>query len=476
MEKYEAVIGLEIHAQLLTKTKLFCPCSTKFGDRANTNICPVCTGQPGTLPVLNQVAVEMAVKAGLSLNCKIQERSTFARKNYFYPDLPKGYQISQYEHPLCLGGFLEIEHNGQKKTISIQRIHMEEDAGKLLHETGHPQKSYVDLNRCGTPLIEIVSGPDIRSPQEAAETMRTLHNILVYLDVCDGNMQEGSLRCDANVSVRLRGSKEFGTRAEIKNVNSFKYIEQAITYEIQRQIELVESGGKVVQETRLWSQTKQKTESMRSKEEAHDYRYFPDPDLLPLVVDSVWVNKVKETLQELGREKANRFVTQYQIPPYNAQVLTAEKPIAQYFEECVQHYNAPTKISNWILSELLRELKGRNLDITQIKVSPKNLAALIAAIDEGTISGKLAKAIFIEMLNTGKQPIDIIKEKGLEQVSDTSEIEAEIDKILAKNEENVKLYRSGKTNVFGFFVGEVMKAMKGKANPKIINEILRKKL
>ncbi|MBI4124724.1 MAG: Asp-tRNA(Asn)/Glu-tRNA(Gln) amidotransferase subunit GatB [Deltaproteobacteria bacterium] len=468
MSKYETVIGLEVHAQLLTKTKLFCACSAKFGDPPNSNICPVCTGQAGALPVLNKTAVEMAIKTGLALNCEIREKSIFARKNYFYPDLPKGYQISQYEKPLCVNG--KLDH------VPIVRIHMEEDAGKLLHDTGDPAVSHVDLNRCGTPLIEIVSGPDLHSPEEAADYMRKLRNILVYLEVCDGNMQEGSLRCDANVSIRPAGSKKLGTRTEIKNVNSFKFIENALAYEIQRQTAVVEAGGKVIQETRLWNQQKGTTEAMRSKEEAHDYRYFPDPDLLPLVVDRVWVEKIKGTLPELAGEKALRFAKQYNIPEYDAGVLTAQKELAYYFEECVRHHPSPKKISNWIMAELLRELKVRDQDITEIKMKPEQLARMVALIEQGTISGAAGKGVFMAMLDTGKDPEAIIQAKGLEQVSDTGAIETVIDKIIAKEAENVKRYQSGKKNVLGFFVGEVMKAMKGKANPKMVNEILRKKL
>lgn len=473
---YEAVIGLEVHAQLLTKSKLFCPCATKFGDPPNTNICPVCAGQPGTLPVLNKTAVEMAIKTGLALNCAIQERSIFARKNYFYPDLPKGYQISQYERPLCLNGQTEIAIDGQTKKIHIQRIHLEEDAGKLLHELGSPDVSHVDLNRCGTPLIEIVSGPDLSTPKEAADYMRKLRNILVYLEVCDGNMQEGSLRCDANISIRPAGSREFGTRTEIKNVNSFKFIENALHYEIKRQTEVVESGGKIIQETLTWNQAKGKTESMRSKEEAHDYRYFPDPDLLPLAVDQVWIEKVKSTLPELAEAKAKRFVRDYGIPEYDANVLTAEKPLANYFEECVRHHRAPKKLGNWIMAELLRELKARDQEITAIQLQPKQLAKMVAMIDAGTISGAIGKTIFMEMLDSGKDPEKIVAEKGLVQISDTAALSACIDKILAKETENVKRYRSGKVNVFGFFVGAVMKETGGKANPNLVNDILRKKL
>ena len=474
--EYDVVIGLEVHAQLLTKSKLFCACSTQFGSPPNTNICPVCTGQPGTLPVLNKAAVEMAIKAGLGFNCAIQEKSIFARKNYFYPDLPKGYQISQYEKPICLNGYLDIQTDGKTKRIPIQRIHIEEDAGKLVHDLGNPKVSHVDLNRCSTPLIEIVSGPDIFSTTEATEYLKKLRNILVYLEVCDGNMQEGSLRCDANISLKPKGSKEFGTRAEIKNLNSFKFLENAIHYEIKRQTEVLESGGKVVQETRLWSQEKQRTESLRSKEEAHDYRYFPDPDLLPLVVDQLWVEKVKSDLPELPTAKAKRFVDQYKIPEYDSNILTAEKALANYFEACISCYNAPKKLSNWIMAELLRELKQREQDISQIRLQPKQLARMVELIDQGTISGAIAKTIFMEMMDSGEDPDKIVAAKGLQQISDTSPIEACIDKILAREKENVTRYKSGKTNVFGFFVGAVMKEMQGKANPKMVNELLKKKL
>ena len=466
--KYEAVIGLEVHAQLRTASKLFCSCSTQFGLPPNTAICPVCTAQPGTLPVLNQAAVTMAIKAGLALNCTIQEKSVFARKNYFYPDLPKGYQISQYELPLCLNGHLGPVH--------IQRIHIEEDAGKLLHDYGSPDKSHVDLNRCGTPLIEIVSGPDLRSAEDAADYLRTLRNILVYLDVCDGNMQEGSLRCDANISIRPEGNKAFGTRAEIKNVNSFKFLEKAIQFEIRRQTELVESGGRVVQETRLFNSARGTTESMRSKEEAHDYRYFPDPDLLPLIVDKPWIEKVKKGLPELAEARAARFVGAFGLPEYDAGVLTAEKPMADFFEACVAAYNAPKKISNWIMAELMRELKTTEADITSIKIKPAALAKLVELIDQGTISGAIAKTVFAEMFATGEEPQAIVQKKSLTQVSDTGAIEKTIDQILAAQPENVTAYKAGKTNVFGHFVGSVMKAMQGKANPKLVNEILKKKL
>lgn len=474
--EFEPVIGLEVHAQLLTKSKLFCACSTRFGDAPNTNICPICTGQAGTLPVTNARAIEMATKTGLALHCEIQKRSVFARKNYFYPDLPKGYQISQYEFPLCLNGHLDITMEGTAKRIAIQRIHIEEDAGKLLHDTGNPETSHVDLNRCGTPLIEIVSGPNLASPKEATEYLKKLRSILMYLEVCDGNMQEGSLRCDANVSVRPKGSKQFGTRTEIKNVNSFKYIENAINYEVARQIEVITGGGKIIQETRSYNQAKNSTESLRSKEEAHDYRYFPDPDLLPVVVESAWIEKIKGNLPELAEAKAKRFVKEFGIPEYDANVLTAEKPLADYFEECIRHHNSPKKLSNWIMAELLRELKVRELEIGQIKMKPEHLAKMVAMIEAGTISGAIGKTIFMEMLDTGNDPEKIVAAKGLTQVSDTGAIETVIDKILASEAENVQKFKSGKANVLGHFVGLVMKEMKGQANPKMVNEILLKKL
>jgi len=479
--KYVPTIGLEIHAHLKTKTKLFCDSlNDPFNAQPNVNICAVCMGHPGVLPVINKKAIDKILQVGLALNCQIADHSKFDRKNYFYPDLPKGYQISQYDMPFCENGYIDISVEGKRgeeyKRIEIERIHLEEDAGKLVHDLGNPKVSHVDLNRCSTPLIEIVSGPDIFSTTEATEYLKKLRNILVYLEVCDGNMQEGSLRCDANISLKPKGSKEFGTRAEIKNLNSFKFLENAIHYEIKRQTEVLESGGKVVQETRLWSQEKQRTESLRSKEEAHDYRYFPDPDLLPLVVDQLWVEKVKSDLPELPTAKAKRFVDQYKIPEYDSNILTAEKALANYFEACISCYNAPKKLSNWIMAELLRELKQREQDISQIRLQPKQLARMVELIDQGTISGAIAKTIFMEMMDSGEDPDKIVAAKGLQQISDTSPIEACIDKILAREKENVTRYKSGKTNVFGFFVGAVMKEMQGKANPKMVNELLKKKL
>jgi aspartyl-tRNA(Asn)/glutamyl-tRNA(Gln) amidotransferase subunit B len=476
MKTYETVIGLEVHAQLLTKTKMFCSCGVTFGDQPNTNICPRCSGQPGTLPTINKEAVAMAVKTGVALGCKIRNISTFARKNYFYPDLPKGYQISQFDLPLCEGGKLKIEYDGTENEIFIIRIHMEEDAGKLMHDWGNEDKSHVDFNRCGAPLIEIVSGPDMRSPEEGVAYLKTLRSILMYLEVCDGNMQEGSFRCDANLSVMKKGAKKLGTRTELKNLNSFRAIERALKFEQKRQIELLENGGKVIQETRLWNETDQKTESMRSKEEAHDYRYFPEPDLGPLEVTDEWINDIKSSLPELADERAKRFVGEYKIPEYDAKVLTTEKPLADYYEKTIKHYNEPKKISNWIMTELLRELKNSEADIKTCQIKPADLGDLVKLIDDGTISGKIAKDVFLDMYNTGATAAKIVKDKGLTQLSDTGEIEKIIDQVVSNNESNVKQYKEGKVQLFGFFVGQVMKLTKGKANPKVVNELLKKKL
>ncbi|OGP60148.1 MAG: aspartyl/glutamyl-tRNA amidotransferase subunit B [Deltaproteobacteria bacterium RBG_13_61_14] len=475
---YEAVIGLEVHAQLLTKSKIFCGCSTEFGAPPNTHVCPVCLGMPGVLPVLNRQVAEFAIRAGLALHCRIREKSLFARKNYFYPDLPKGYQISMFEAPLCEHGWLEIPADGKSKRVSIIRIHLEEDAGKLVHagDFDSAVESFVDLNRAGVPLMEIVSGPDLRSPEEAAEYMRTLRNILVYLEVCDGNMEEGSLRCDANVSIRPRGEEKFGTRAELKNMNSFRHVEKALAFEIERQKRVLESGGKVVQETRLWNAEAGKTLGMRGKEESHDYRYFPDPDLVPLVVDREWVERVRKNLPELPEQKRARFVSEYGLPEYDAGVLTAEKALADYFEATVKAGVEPKPASNWIMAELLRELKDDEKDVRDCPVRPEQLAALFRLMKDGTISGKIAKVVFSDMYKTGRDPAAIVEEKGLKQVTDTAAIEQAIDEVIAKNPTQLEQYRSGKTKVFGFFVGQVMKATQGKANPELVNELLKKKL
>ena len=472
--EYEPVIGLEVHAQLLTKSKIFSPASTEFGAPPNSQVNPICLGMPGVLPVLNRKALEYAVKAALALNCKIHSRSRFARKNYFYPDLPKGYQISQYEEPFSTDGWLEIGTNGSAKKIRITRVHLEEDAGKLIHDnTGN--SSFVDLNRAGVPLIEIVSEPDIRSPEEAIEYMKKLRSIVRYIGVCDGNMEEGSLRCDANVSVRPRGSKELGTKAEVKNVNSFKFVQKAIEYEIKRQISLLESGEKVVQETRLFDSAKGVTFSMRTKEEAHDYRYFPDPDLLPVVIEEDWIDEIRESLPELPDERYKRFIEEYKLPEQDASVLTASKEIADYFEQCVRLYENPKTVSNWIMTEILREIKeGDELD--SIPVTSERLAELLILIDDGTISGKIAKDIFADMVSSGKSAREIVKEKGIKQISDRPELETIVAEILRKHPEEISRYRGGEEKLIGFFVGQVMKATQGKANPKVVNDILRSEL
>ncbi|HKZ46365.1 MAG TPA: Asp-tRNA(Asn)/Glu-tRNA(Gln) amidotransferase subunit GatB [Thermodesulfobacteriota bacterium] len=476
--KYEAVIGLEIHAQLLTGSKAFCGCSTKFGAEANTQVCPVCLGMPGTLPVLNKKAVEFAVKMAIATDCRVNNKSIFARKNYFYPDLPKGYQISQYNEPLTQKGYIDIEVNGEKRRIGITRIHMEEDAGKLLHgETFEDEGfSFVDLNRAGVPLIEIVSEPDIRTAEEAVEYLKALRDILVYLEICDGNMEEGSFRCDANVSVRPRGQKEFGTKAELKNINSFRFVQKAIEYEINRQIEIVEDGGKIVQETRLFDSNKGITISMRSKEEAHDYRYFPDPDLLPLMVDEAWIEEIRDTLTELPAQKRERFVREYGIPSYDAGVLTATKELANYYEESVRLFNQPKVASNWIMAELLRLLKEDNREAKACPVSPEKLVKLIRMVDAGAVNLKTAKEVFEEVYKTGKEPDAIVKEKGFVQVSDEGAILKAIDEIINVNPKELADYKAGKEKLFSFFVGQTMKATKGQANPQVLNRLLKERL
>ncbi|HEY4707858.1 MAG TPA: Asp-tRNA(Asn)/Glu-tRNA(Gln) amidotransferase subunit GatB [Thermodesulfobacteriota bacterium] len=476
--KYEAVIGLEVHAQLLTSSKLFCGCSTKFGSEPNTQVDPVCLGLPGVLPVLNRKAVEYAVKMALATDCTVNNRSIFARKNYFYPDLPKGYQISQYTEPLAEHGWLDIDLEAGRKRIGITRIHMEEDAGKLLHGEGPEDDafSFVDLNRAGVPLIEIVSEPDMRTSEEAQAYLRALRDILVYLGICSGNMEEGSFRCDANVSVRLVGAEKLGTKAELKNMNSFKFVKEAIDYEIQRQIDLVESGGKVVQETRLFDSSKGITASMRSKEEAHDYRYFPDPDLLSLLVEDSLVEGIRPTLPELPQAKRERFTTQYGIPAYDAGVLTSSRDLADYYEAAVKETGEPKVSSNWVMGEVLRLLKEDNRDIKDCPVSPKGVAEIIKLVKGGQISGKIAKEVFEEMYRTGKPAAGIVQAKGLTQISGEDELARIVDDIIKANPDNVERYRSGKATLFGFFVGEAMKATKGKANPQVINRLLKEKL
>jgi aspartyl-tRNA(Asn)/glutamyl-tRNA(Gln) amidotransferase subunit B len=473
--EYEAVIGLEIHAQLLTDSKAFCSCSTRFGADPNANTCPICLGMPGVLPVLNRKALEFTVLMAIACNCTINEFSRFARKNYYYPDLPKNYQISQYELPVAEHGWVEVETDGNARRIGITRIHMEEDAGKLVHDE-HKPLSYVDLNRTGVPLIEIVSEPEIRSPEEAAAYLRALHSILVYLQICDGNMQEGSFRCDANVSIRPRGEQELGVKAEVKNMNSFRNVQKALQYEIERQIEVLGEGGRIVQETRLFDPVTGATASMRSKEQAHDYRYFPDPDLLPLRVEPALVEKMRARLPELPAEKKERFITQFEIPVYDAGVLTASRDLAEYFEETVRLCPNPKLVSNWIMTELMRELKGEDTGIASCPVTPQHLADLLKTIESGTISGKIAKTVFEKMYATGKSPEVIIKEKGLVQVSDTDELALIVRKVLDESPSEVEKYLGGKTKLMGFFVGQAMKATKGKANPAVLNQVLGEEL
>jgi aspartyl-tRNA(Asn)/glutamyl-tRNA(Gln) amidotransferase subunit B len=485
-EGWEAVIGLEVHAQLNTNSKIFCSCSTQFGQEPNDNTCPVCLGLPGALPVLNRSVVTNAGKAALALNLKINNESIFARKNYFYPDLPKGYQISQYDRPFSEHGTVEIltserDEGGRPtewktKRFRITRAHIEEDAGKSVHDIGDPSKSYVNLNRAGTPLLEIVSEPDFRSSWESYDYVSFLRRTLQYIGVCDGNMEEGNLRCDANVSVRPAGRAKFGTRAEIKNVNSLRFLQKAIDYEIDRQIALIEAGGEVIQETRLWNEREGKTVAMRSKEDAHDYRYFPEPDLAPLEVSADWVESLKAELPELPETRRQRFMREYELNADEAFTLTSERALADYFETAAKTANNYRAAANWILSELLRELKNADVDINGCKIKPEDLGAMIRLIDDKTISGKIAKDVFAAMFATGKAPAEIVKEKGLVQITDTSAIEKIVDEVIAANPKQLENYRAGKTALMGFFVGQVLKASGGKANPQAVNEILKAKL
>ena len=473
--EFEPVIGLEVHAQLKTKTKIFCGCSTSFGAPPNTHTCPVCLGMPGVLPVLNRKVVEYTLLLALATNCKIDRESRFARKNYFYPDLPKGYQISQYELPLAQNGFVEIEANDQKKNIGITRIHMEEDAGKLGHIPDRPL-SVVDFNRTGVPLVEIVTEPDIRSPEEAVSYLKQLRAILIYIDICDGNMEEGSFRCDANISIRAKGSKTLGTRAELKNLNSFKHIEKALNFEIGRQKEILQDGGKVTQETRLWNPDNNRSTSMRGKEDAHDYRYFPDPDLLPLIIDEDWIDSCQKTLPELPNEKKKRFINEYDLPSYDASFLTSNQELADYFDVCVNNFPNPKQVSNWIMGALMGLLNAQEKSIAESPISAKNLAQLLSLIDQKVISGKIAKTVFDHMAKTGKSPQVIVEEKGLIQVTDESFIKDVVQKVFDSFPKEKKDYQKGKTKLLGFFVGQVMKETRGKANPKIVNEILKGEL
>jgi aspartyl-tRNA(Asn)/glutamyl-tRNA(Gln) amidotransferase subunit B len=474
---YEPVIGLEIHAQLRTRTKIFCGCSTAFGAPPNTQVCPVCLGLPGALPVLNRHAVDYAVKAALALGCDVQPQSIFARKNYFYPDLPKGYQISQYERPLALGGGLEIESGGRRR-IGLTRIHMEEDAGKSLHD-GFPdsdRRTYLDYNRSGVPLIEIVTEPDLRSAAEAAEFFERLRDILVWLGVNDGNMEEGSLRCDANVSVRPAGQQAFGTKTEVKNINSFRYVQKALEYEIERQIDLLEGGGRVVQETRLWDSSSGRTYSMRSKEEAHDYRYFPEPDLPPLVVDAARIDAVRQTMPELPEARRRRFVVAFGLPEYDAAVLTQSPALADYFEQAAAEAGNPKAVSNWVMGELLRTLKGRGTPVEAAPLAPRALAGLVRLVDAGAISSSIAKEVFAKMYDSGRSADEIVAADGLAQIGDESALVAIVREVIAAHADAVAQYRAGKQATFGFLVGQVMKRSGGKANPTLANQLLRREL
>ncbi len=475
MKAYDTVIGLEVHAQLLTRTKIFCGCSTKAGLSPNTNTCPVCTGMPGVLPVLNRKVVDFGIMLGLATGCRIASRCIFARKNYFYPDLPKGYQITQYEHPLCEGGEILIETGQGIKRIGITRIHMEEDAGKTIHDEKAPS-SYVDYNRSGVPLLEIVSEPDITSTDEAVAYLRELRQILMYLGVCDGNMEEGSLRCDANVSVKPAGSSRYGTRTELKNMNSFRNVQRALQYEIERHIEIRESGGEVVQETLLWDPSRGVTVSMRSKEESHDYRYFPEPDLVPLEIDAAWIDGVRSGLPELPFARRKRFIGQYGLPAYDAGVLTQTKTVADYYEECVRLLDRPKEISNWIMTEVMRVLNEQGIAITGLNVSPEMLTGLIALIDRGSISGSMAKEVFAEMAATGDSAGSIVEKRGIGQISDEAELRSLAREIIDAYPDEAGRYRSGKAGLLGFFVGKLMKATRGEANPKLASRIIKELL
>jgi aspartyl-tRNA(Asn)/glutamyl-tRNA(Gln) amidotransferase subunit B len=472
---YEVVIGVEVHAQLRTRSKMFCGCGTAFGLPPNSQTCPVCLGLPGSLPVINKAAVDMAVRAGLALNCTIAANNRFARKNYFYPDLPKGYQISQYELPICERGWIDISVGEGRTRVRIRRAHLEEDAGKNIHGAG-TGISRVDLNRAGTPLLEIVTEPDMRSADEVVAYLKSLRDILMYLEVCDGNMEEGSFRCEPNLSLRPPGQKTFGTKVELKNINSFKFVKDAIEYEIKRQTKVLNEGGTIHQETRLWNIDRGETAVMRSKEEAHDYRYFPDPDLVPLKLDQEWIEGFRSSLPELPGARVARFVSEYGVPEYDAGVLTASKGLADYFEACVKRFPHPKTVSNWVMGELTRELNHSGTDAAASPVPPERLVSLLQMVEQGTISLKVARDIFPELYSSGKAPEQIVQEKGLTQVSDEGALQKIIEEVLTKNPAQVAQFKEGKHQVLGFLVGQVMKASGGKANPGKVNELLKRKL
>ena len=471
MKDYEVIIGLEVHAELSTNTKMYCNCSTSFGADPNTHCCPICTGMPGVLPVLNEKVVEYAVKAGLATNCDISRFSKQDRKNYFYPDLPKAYQTSQYDLPLCLGGHLDINVNGEKKRIGITRIHIEEDAGKLIHDA-YTGDTLVDMNRCAVPLIEIVSEPDIRNADEAVAYMQTLKSILEYLNVCDCKMQEGSLRCDVNLSVRPVGQKEFGTRTETKNLNSFKAIHNLIEFETNRQIKVIEEGGKIKQETIRWDDAKGIGYAMRAKEDAHDYRYFPEPDLAPIVLSDEYVNNIKDNLPEMPHIKKERYMKEFSLPEYDADILTSSIKSANFFEKANDICNNPKAVANWIMGDFARMLNEKEIEINESKVTPENLAELINLIDKGTISSKIAKQVFEDMFESGENAKEIVEKKGLVQMSDEGAIKELVEKVVQANPQSIADYKAGKDKAIGFLVGQIMKETKGKANPQIVNKLL----
>jgi aspartyl-tRNA(Asn)/glutamyl-tRNA(Gln) amidotransferase subunit B len=473
-KEFDVVIGLETHVQMSTKTKMFCGCEVEFGAPPNTNVCPVCLAHPGTLPVINKTAVEYAVKAALALNCKVHNLSIMARKNYFYPDLPKGYQISQYDKPLATDGYIEIKVGDSFKKIRIHRLHIEEDAGKTIHEGS---KSYVDLNRAGTPLMEIVTEPDISSAEEARKYLEKLRNIMRYIGVSEADMEKGQLRCDVNISLKPKGSSQLGTKVELKNINSFRFIVKAIEYEIERQAKLLKKGEKIIQETRLFDPDSGKTYTMRTKEEAHDYRYFPDPDLLPILLKDSQIEEIKNSLPELPDQKYHRYIQSFNLPPYDAEVLTSDKNLANYFEEVVKLFpQNPKLVSNWILNELLGKLNEKGIDIENSPISANSLAELVSLIADGTISGKIAKEVFDIAFETGKSPKTIVEEKGLKQISNEDEIRSIVKAVLERHPAEVEKYKSGNEKILGFLVGQIMKETKGKANPQLVNKILKEEL